>query len=504
MTDYSDYNSVFHPKDEKISGHLKISGNRSLVNIFRKGDSGSREPDYTSIHGFLDNGAKASLLYCTPRSRKTHHSNEGINFESVLFPNYVVVGQKFIKANEPVIRAVRYHFENVASLLSGRKTFRSLSLSPEEARKLLEKDHAQAARIANTYGWPEPLLESEIGEHPRILYWSGVPEIVAFDAEVGRISLINRTSYGMASAAGIGFDNEVVTNIKFAEPKTLRAATRTISTLHSLFELILGRRQRYQWIEIELTHCDDVDGQSHYQTAQLYWNLCNERANDDPNTRTLDALLNPDRRATEFANVAAEWMNSTEAMGDARERFATAFFAPYSINRIVGAANMFDLLPEDRAPKKKDADEDTTTAVKLCRDVFKDLPDSFAKQSVLSTLGRIGTASLRDKLYHRAEKVITMLGGEFRELSIPCNHAVLARNHYVHGSPASFNYQDNFAEFAFLTDTLEFVFAASDLIEIGWDVREWLSGPNTLEHPFSLYIFEYPVLLERLKRLVRK
>jgi hypothetical protein len=78
------------------------------------------------------------------------------------------------------------------------------------------------------------------------------------------------------------------------------------------------------------------------------------------------------------------------------------------------------------------------------------MPDSFSKQSVLSGLGRVGTASLRDKVYYRADKVMAAAGNKFPDLYLPCNHAVLARNHYVQDSQASFDYQEHFTEFAFI------------------------------------------------------
>lgn len=502
MKTHDKYNSVFHPSDSQFAGHLTIAGDESLLKLFGKSAWALPEDEFSDIHGLLADGRKASLLSCVPRGGTQHRFDDNTQFEDRYFPNYIVIGEAFIRSNEPVIRAVRYHFENVASLLSGHKTFRSLRPDPNDVRRFLEQDHLRSEKIADEYGWPKQPFEPEIGEHPQLLYFSGVWEIVASDAKIGRVSLTNRTSRGMGTAAGIGFDNKVTANIEFVEPKTLDAAILALYNLHGLFELSLGRRQRYQWIELELTHRMEVDQHDLYQTAQLYWSLCNERVDDDSKTHLIDVLLAPDRRPAEFVKVAAGWMDSASAMRDPRERFATAFFGPYSIDRIVGAANMFDLLPENRAPKKKTVDVPLTAAVEQCRAIFKTLPDGFAKQSVLSALGRVGKASLRDKVYHRADEVMMVVGDEFPELYLPCNHAVLARNHYVHGSPSSFDYQEHFSEFAFITDTLEFVFAVSDLLDLGWDLKQWMGEGNVMTHPFSAYTFNYSENLRRLKALV--
>ncbi|MGM5053298.1 HEPN domain-containing protein [Rhizobium sp. 814_E9_N1_1] len=307
----------------------------------------------------------------------------------------------------------------------------------------------------------------------------------------------------MGTAAGIGIENEVIASIEFVEPKTPSDAIRALYTLHGLFELSVGHRQRYRWIELEFTHRTKHAEHDVHQTARLYWSLCNERVEDDSRTSRVDILLAPDRRPEQFAKVAAGWMDSAAIMGDPRERFATAFFGRYGINRIVGAGNMFDLLPESRAPKKKEPDALLKTAVEQCRKTFAALPDSFAKQSVLSALGRVGTSSLRNKVYHRADKVMAAVDDKFPDLYLPCNHAVLARNHYVHGSQASFEYQEHFTEFAFITDTLEFVFAASDLLDLGWDLKSWMGEGTSMTHAFGAYIVNFPENMRRLKALVK-
>lgn len=502
MQKHDKYNGIFLPDNGKFVGHLIVAEADSIVKIIGNFFWTNPVSEYIDIHGRLSDGKKASLLNCVWQSRTQYGFGENARFESVFFPNYIVIGEEFVRSDEHAIAAVRYHFKNIAGLLSAHKTFQSLDLDPDEVRRLLEADHKRSVEIAEKHGWSKNPFDPEIGENPRLLYFSGVWEIIAADTKFGRISLTNRTSQGPGSADGIGIDNEVVANLEFAEPHTLSATIRALYTLHSLFELCLGRRQRYQWIEIQLTHSTENGELGFHEEARLYWSLCNKRVEKDKKTSWKCALLTPDRRPEEFTKVVAGWMNSTGVMGEPRDRFATAFFGRYGTNRIVGAANMFDLLPESRVPKKKEPDTLLKSSVEQCRKIFGDLPDSFAKQAVLSALGRVGTASLRDKVYHRADKIIAEVGDKFPELHLPCSHAVLARNHYVHGSPASFDYQGNFTEFAFITDTLEFVFAVSDLLDLGWDLKSWMDNGRSMRHAFGAYIVNFPENMQRLKRLV--
>jgi hypothetical protein len=82
------------------------------------------------------------------------------------------------------------------------------------------------------------------------------------------------------------------------------------------------------------------------------------------------------------------------------------------------------------------------------------------------------------------------------------NEAVNCRNYYVHGSKPSFDYNRNFEAVIFFTDTLEFMFATSDLIEAGWDVKAWRKTGTTMSHPFGRYLATYAAQLQMLKSLL--
>lgn len=504
MQTHEKYNSVFLSTEPQFAGHLMIAGAESNVKLIGKSFWPSPEVEYTDIHGTLNDGKKASLLDCVIQGKTRHRFDEDSQCESAFFPNYIVVGESFIRSDEHVIRAVRYHFDNVSSLLRGYETFRSLDLNIDETLRILEEDHRHSQKLAEKHGWSIFPFKPEIGEHPRLLYFSGLWEIIAFQCSVGNIALTNRTSQTSGDAAGIGISNEVTINIEFIEPKTLNEALHALRVLHGLFELSLGHRQRYQWIELELTHPPKDTEHNLAQMARLYWSLCNERVNGESKASLRDSLLAPDQRPDEFSQVAMRWIDSSATMRDPRERFATAFFSGYSIDRIVGAANMFDLLPESHVPRTRDIDDPLRDAVIQCRKIFTALPASFGKQSVLSALGRVGKASLRDKVMHLAHKVNAAADGRFPNLLLPCHHAVLCRNHYVHGTEGAFDYQGNFTEFAFITDTLEFVFAISDLIDLGWDLKRWLAHGFSMTHAFGVYVVNYPENLRRLEALVKK
>ena len=52
--------------------------------------------------------------------------------------------------------------------------------------------------------------------------------------------------------------------------------------------------------------------------------------------------------------------------------------------------------------------------------------------------------------------------------------------------------------------SLEFVFAASELIEAGWNIRTFVETPTSMSHPFGAYWVNYKKALTALKALVAK
>ena len=130
------------------------------------------------------------------------------------------------------------------------------------------------------------------------------------------------------------------------------------------------------------------------------------------------------------------------------------------------------------------------------------LPASPERDSVLGALGRIGKATLKRKIRSRAVSITDIVGDLFPDLDMVVDQAVDCRNYYVHGSVANLDYSKHVAQVHFFTDTLEFVFAASDLVESGWDISAWTKRMSTLSHPFGQYRFNYATQLSELKKVM--
>lgn len=500
------YNGVFVPRDTNDAGHLVIDGPDSILKLVAKIAPNPGERGPSEVHGTLQDGKKASLLRCIRTSSTRTGRADGEHNEIHLFPNYVAIGEHYFSTDETKISAIIYHFENAESMIAGHRTFVPILPDPDDARAFLASDHRSREAIAEKHGWGPSTFMPEIGDNPSFLYYSGVGEIIRLESQLGAVAMENHTSHQMwGEATGIGFDNRVFTKLQFAQPKNLDDALATLRTLHSLLELNLGHRQRFREISLQLESDDTQPDETSRVYLELHWSDCNTRVEGTAKpTHPLDRLLDPQQRPDEFREVVSGWMNSSAKMSEARGRFGIAFSKiHYDFDRTVGAANMFDLLPADRLPPDHDVDDKTKDAVSTSRDLFKNLVDSSARQSILSALGRVGKASLKDKILHRAA-IVQARTDHFPELSLPCKEAVVCRNHFVHGSPPTFNYQNEITAFAFLSDTLEFVFAISDLIELGWSLEDWMSSGLDDTHNFSRYVVHYRWHIDHLKEILEK
>lgn len=173
-----------------------------------------------------------------------------------------------------------------------------------------------------------------------------------------------------------------------------------------------------------------------------------------------------------------------------------------AMTRIVGVANMFDILPGSACTAVVELSPILEGARDAARTAFRALPSSPERESILNALGHIGKPTLKRKIRSRVKLITDAIGARFADLELVTDQAVDCRNFYVHGTPGKFSYGVHSDQSTFFTDTLEFVFAASDLIEAGWDIAEWIKEGTTMSHPFGRYHVGYAERLGALKKLV--
>ena len=252
---------------------------------------------------------------------------------------------------------------------------------------------------------------------------------------------------------------------------------------------------------VELWISKKVD-QKRTADLRVYWSHYPkyERLEDGQNPHPFDVLIKPVQDPEMFSCILTKWLNrewlvQAKNWYSARVRFFKNFEKQdyYDIDRLIGAANMFDILPDEAISDTVELSEDLKAAREKCRQIFKRLPRSPERDSVLSALGRIGKSTLKKKVRHRAQFLIDKVGDRIPDFFTITDEAVDCRNYYVHGSPPSsrIDYNQYPSPLHFLTNTLEFVFAASDLVEAGWDIKKWCESQSRTNHPFGHYLYTY-------------
>ena len=170
-----------------------------------------------------------------------------------------------------------------------------------------------------------------------------------------------------------------------------------------------------------------------------------------------------------FSRMLSGWMSHQEALSLARFKAYQHLIEegphPFNQDRLVRAVNAFHSLPDEWFPKQK----------------------------------KKKGASVQSKIETRAKVITGKIGPHLPDIESVIKHAADARNGFVHAGAAGIGDNEKYEQYmphqGFLTRCVEFVFMASDLIDSGWDVADWVDAPlaryQSLDHPLRLFLNGY-------------
>ena len=423
---------------EDLHGKLTLDGSKSELELWSDHPIDGLTDGYQTITGELEDGKTVTLLECIPQSGTLSiGASTKLAHKYRLVPLYAVVG------NHPFdgeFSHVSFVIDDADILFFDPGTFGSKS--------------QDSARVALQHLEGIPNIEE--GAHPFLSYWTGKTTILSGDMPVGFIAVKHRptltTSYG-----GGKIDNRIAVSVRFPSPLDARETEKVIARVCRFFGILAGRPQNLLHFNVWKEH----DGQP-YGSA-VYMNMLLRRPEEHEFGKLSNpalALTNTADQPEEFSRLMSMWLERDETWDQARSRFFTGWRKQrwYDEDRMVGAANAFDLIPRDAAPKSK----------------------------------------LKEKVRHRSRLIAAAIGETTPEIDLVTDAAVSLRHFFVHGDRPGKKRRELKSFFMFLTDTLEFVFCASDLIESGWDMRSWLNK-NVRMHSFGWYLRNYPENLAKLK-----
>ena len=476
------------PNDRRVLGSLTLNGSNTQLYVHDPEFFHTTSPEHGHLLGTLHDLTRVSLFDCITTSGPGSASsgNEGYTFAE-LFPHFVVYGARHLGAHEAAISRVSFTIDDADVLFHDAEAFGQVSEPSKLIERVVNRDHAHE--------------EPPFGPNPLIAYFAGRTELLSAATTIGTVTASHRPVRINSSPKRVAIENQTYLTIDPNEPIDLSDAISRVLRLLQFLELLIGRPQNISNLGLRLRASKEGG-----DYLGVYWCMPPFRSAEaeHPRPGPYEMLIDPIRSRAEFETVLSSWLARDGERRDARERFSDAFELQrrYTIDRLVGAANMFDILPIDAVPGKVCLSKGLVDAKSAARHIFRGLPASPERDSVLGALGRLGISTLRDKVQHRARLLTERAPGMFPRLDEMVAEAVRCRNHYVHGSPGSFSYAANSDMVATLTNILEFIFGASELVEAGWNIEQWSSRGSSGRHPFGALKTAYPQHLSRLDELL--
>lgn len=472
------------PWGQEAVGELTLKGADTLLRLHSNEFLRPVEPG-SSVTGVAHNGDCISLIDCHgPGSGSLSRVGSPTRYQSEVFPHHVAIGQRHLNPADACIASIQFTTTDLATLFYDYDAFSHVI----DARPIIDVvlREQREVRPVDTGAWPQ------------VFYYTGKDLIVEIPTGLGKVSVNHRPRFNTGGPQGAYIKNRIVISIEPDAPTTFEAAIDRMDQVRCFLSMAAGRAQGLSRIELVTTETIDEHPVRLRIHPSFRWKTSGGKS-FDPHPG--DTPLDPIRRRSEFETVFVNWLERHKEWRIARNQHLSCVRRAnkYGSARLVAAANMFDILPVNAFPVATPLDEELKRARDACSQILRKLPQGPDRNSALSALGRLGLPSLPKKVAHRVSLVESKLGASFPDLKFVANTAVKCRNFYVHGSSGDVDFTAIEPLIPFLTDSLEFTFAASDFIEAGWDTTQWSGRHFGWGHSFARFRWGYSEALARLQ-----
>lgn len=467
-------------------GELSLKGVSTLLKL-HSDEFLQKVGDGACLHGVAYNGDCISLIDCrSPGTGHTSVKDGPTRYHAEVFPHYVAVGRRHLDPEDACIASVHFTTTDLTTLFYDFDAFSHVI----DARPII--DLVLAERRA--------MRPVESGDWPQVFYFTGKDCIVEVQTAIGKVSVHHRPSYSMGGPTGASIKNRIVVSIQSDSAMTFDTAIDRMYEVCCFLSTVAGRAQGIEHVDIDMTEVANDIPQMLRIHQSYRWK--SGRGGEYFKPHPGDVPLDPINHGTEFSAVLSDWIGRHEGWRVARVRYLGCLRKgnKYGAERLVAAANMFDILPATALPPNTPLDDELLKTRDACVQILRKLPPTVDRNGALSALGRMGQPSLPKKVAHRVSIVEAQLGSRFPDLHFVASTAVKCRNFYVHGSAGDVDFVRVEPLVSFLTDALEFIFAASDLIDAGWDATRWNSEPKGWGHSFARFRSNYDLAVLELRK----
>lgn len=493
MTKSSKRDKRFHGSFQLSSGasyfgELVVDGRRTLLNL----SSQSELPLFRSVDGILGttlDGKKITCMDCVGSSQgRSTKGGVAVHHYARVFPHYVVIGDEHVDSKSTCIQRISFTVDDISSLFYDFDAFGFVI----DASEVIDSVLAQQSKIRRI----------EAGEWPEVAYFTGRFTVAEVDSVIGKIAVRHRPTSNMGGPDGFYMKNTMYVAIEPDSPVAFEDAMDRVNCVARFLSAAAGRMQGIIDIQIDTAGGPD---EGHRNPLRVHWSHAPKAAKSNDSERRPhpgDVPLDPVRRRNEFISVIKNWIEHDHGRKTARIRYLSCLQKgnSYGVDRLVAAANMFDVLPPEATPAPAALPDDLSEAQSAILSTLRKLPRSQDRDSAISAIARMGKPSLPKKVAHRVQIITDQVGPAFPDLAYVLRIAISCRNYFVHGGSDTFDFEAAEPFVPFLTDALEFVFSASELIEAGWDASRWSRDPHGTGHNFARFRWGYKETVSQLKQ----
>lgn len=463
--------------DEKqYLGELVLNGESSLLQLHSRHHI-PYTPEPQSLYGETLDYQKISLFDCVGESPSAEGTYPNFAFQRATFPHYAAIGARHIGENEALFRSVSFRTDDLGLIFAARGTFGSAHPDKDDLQCLLDKSFQPA--------WVE------VANNPLIFYFTGTKDAIDTDISSGLFSAALEFEAKTSDHTGIQCNSDTKATLKFSQSKTLLEVVEEVFALSLFITTIAGRCQGISNLTADIFESSPSTMPSAHEKMAIHWSFAPTISRQAASS-IRDIPITPQIDQVEFYQVFRQWRQRHKEWLPSRLRIINLqkFGREYDENRLVAAANAFDILPNSVYPDSGELSSEATKAKKDCQAIIQSLKPGPERDQISNTLAFWGGRSLRLKTLSRSQVVRKAIGGTLDDLDDILKVAILARNYFVHGSN-KFGWDHYSHLIAFFTDALEFVFVASDLIECGWNAENWVARTTGHSHPLSAFIKGY-------------
>lgn len=487
QVDSKEIHGFFDIFGQSVFGNLKIHDEQTLLTLKSK----VAIPSVTELNFVTGTGFDhkiISCLECIAAGYQNNTYNGGTEFSTSIFPHYIAIGDASLNTYEPTITDIHFTTNDLPTIFNDHSAFGHVFSTNSVLTNILTQDHDD---LEEKHKLGYNLRLPEISDHPHIFYYTGNITFFECTTDIGSLTVNHSPSISIDGKTGIRCANKITASLHFDEPVNFNVAISRMSTFERFLSIIAGRSQRTSEIKIRKT------GLPVNSFLEIFCSY-NTSISTHPLQNSHDIPLNPISRPEEFSSVLKNWLSREHDWGTGRMLFLNGLNkgGSYDTDRLVSAANVYDILPSSATVTDSIIPDDQETARSECLKILKALPPTEDRAAAIGVLKRWGRANLRSKVLYRSkivQKHISQVPSGIDEILVL---AIKTRNYFVHGSN-DYNYEKYEDFLPLFTDALEFIFSTSDLIECGWDPTTWLKSGPSFGHNYSSF-------LKRLDKNIKK